>query len=202
VVAFIVVMVFFLAPIPFVVVWGGFRRGIPKTTGSLAGSKLILALMLAIWYGFLPYFIAPYALLNPFNKLDPSKDFTLFFTLLLIMASLFIALASQQMTYVNRLDDILQKLKKKEGKIKPEPLAAYFLVSCGFWAFSFAVPTTFGLIYVHFVSADSFTYGIYELGLAYLLMAGWIFLIASALRRIKSTRTEDGLTRKKASMSG
>ena len=107
-------------------------------------------------------------------------------TLLVILASVFIAIAGQQATYVHRLDK-LRESPGKSQKFLNEANAAYFLVASGFWSFSLAVPSTFGLIKAHLdlslLREAEAIYGMYQWFIVTLFVGGWVLLMAGALLR-------------------
>ena len=178
---FLIVIVLFGAPI-LLVIRAWHRPTIAQNPIIWrAGWRFVCALILAAYYGLFPLVIAPSIRLNPFVRPDHLPE-RYFIVLLVILASIFTALAAQQADYVNRLDK-MRKRKEIEKKIA-EATAAYFIISFGFWAFSFAVLATGGLIgaYLH-NPGDLFALGIYEAIIAVLFVGGWIILIAGALRR-------------------
>jgi len=176
----LIVTVLFVAPIPLVVgCWC--RPAVAQNPISRAVWRLVSAFILASYYGLLPFFIATHTRLNPLLRPEQVAERS-FVTVLVILASIFIALAAQQATYVIRLDERRRDERLDENR-RVEATAAYFLVSCGFWAFSFAVPATFGLIGAYLLTEDLFTLGIYEAIIAILFVGGWIVLMAGALRR-------------------
>lgn len=119
-----------------------------------------------------------------------------FILLLLTLAAIFVALASQQAAYVNRLYTHIKKYNKVDNDGKEMPVsitAAYCLVAAGFWAFSFAVLVVFGLIGQYLLNgsgSERFNniYGTYEWAIALLFIGGWGALIAGALRHFPSPK--------------
>lgn len=167
--------------------------------------RVITALGLAFYYAFGPRGISFLVKTDPF--IIPVKEVTKgamnpiggyasipsesFIILLLTLAAIFIALASQQASHVNRLDNLREKYKRN---VFPAVAAAYYLVASGFWAFSFAVPVVVGLIWFH-LSSDAENknptiYGAYEWIIALLFVGGWIVLMAGALRTFTYRRNE------------
>ncbi len=200
---FLIVIVLFGAPILLVIRAWSLPAIVQNPIIWRAGWRFVCSFILALYYGLFPFFIAPCIQLYPFLRPDQVPE-PYFIVLLIALASLFIALAAQQVNYVNRVDDF--RRKAIEGKASEAELTAvYFLISCGFWAFSFAVITTFGLIWAylriirkvstsqHFIigsfdSGDLFILGIYEAIIAVLFIGGWIILLASALRRFGTSK--------------
>ena len=180
----LLVMVLFSPLVGIIVCW-------PSWKGENAASRvlwrLVIAMSFACYYAF-----GPLVLLRLGVQVEPlvvpqQLDSGQFIALLVILASIFIALAAQQAAYVNRLDDLRQEIREECRQIPPQLTAAYLLVSLGFWAFSFAVPVILALIGIHFRGAGCETiYGIYEATIAVLFVGGWIVLMAGALRRFQT----------------
>lgn len=203
------VVTFSFAPIFLLVrYWRGWKG---KDVFGKAIWRLVTAVLLAFWYGYLPIFGKLDPLVMPDARVMPdASTFYQFLALLILLVSIFIFLAAQQGSYVNRLDKLRRPDQPREDQpredqpYKPEINAAYFLVSCGFWAFSLVAIALIGLIGVHIVGADSAAYGAYEWLIAVLFIGGWIVLMAGALARFrpKEKPVEQGKASKQGIVTG
>lgn len=175
-------------PILLIVRWFG---GKGKNDIRQASWRFLIAVVVAAYYSGGPFLLGEMGvqLTKSWVDLPPKwlrSDFYTVLGFLTALAAIFIALAAQQAAYVNRL----QELRHKTQRRAPEITAAYSLVSCGFWAFSCAVPVTLGLAAVYIWEKHTTSYGLYEVVIAILFAGGWILLMAGAFMRFEESRTD------------